>query len=100
MGDPDRLNQVLVNLLTNAVKYSPSSDRVIVRTFSDEEKLTVGVQDFGIGIAEDEQKYLFTPFYRIKGARGERFFGLGIGLNIAKAPIIPIIAPLAPKEEG
>ncbi|EKD64481.1 MAG: Sensor protein [uncultured bacterium] len=84
LGDPDRLNQVLVNLLTNAVKYSPSSDRVIVRTFSDEEKLTVGVQDFGIGIAEDEQKYLFTPFYRIKGARGERFFGLGIGLNIAK----------------
>lgn len=83
-GDPGRINQVLVNLLTNAVKYSPSSDRVIVGISIDGKNLTVSVQDFGIGITPAEQEYLFTPFYRIKGLRGERFFGLGIGLNIAK----------------
>lgn len=83
-GDPNRINQVLINLLTNAIKYSPSSDKVIVRVSLDTERLTVSVQDFGIGITPKEQEYLFTPFYRIKGSRGERFFGLGIGLNIAK----------------
>lgn len=84
LGDPDRINQVLINLLTNAVKYSPSGDKVVIRIFSDKEKVTVSVQDFGIGITPAEREYLFTPFYRIKGFKGERFFGLGIGLNIAK----------------
>jgi len=83
-GDPDRISQVFMNLLTNAVKYSPSGDKIIIRVTSNKENLNVSVQDFGIGITPEEKEYLFTPFYRIKGAKGERFFGLGIGLNIAK----------------
>jgi signal transduction histidine kinase len=84
IGDRDRLGQVLINLLTNAIKYSPEADRVIVRAVVDGEQARVSVQDFGIGIAEAHHGQVFDRFYQVTDPRGKTYPGLGIGLYIAQ----------------
>jgi signal transduction histidine kinase len=83
IGDRERLDQVLINLLTNAMKYSPQAEQIIVRLSSTAEGLTVSVQDFGIGISKTEQKKVFERFYRGTGKQNRTSVGLGIGLFIA-----------------
>lgn len=80
-GDAVRIEQVLINFLTNAIKYSPDSDKVIVHTAADRESVYVGVQDFGIGIPEHKKSNIFTKFYRVEES-SVKFQGLGIGLYI------------------
>ncbi len=82
-ADRERIGQALRNLLSNAVKYSPDSDKVIVTSSSDEEKITVYVQDFGIGIDPREHQKLFTRFFRSSADAVPRNAGLGLGLYIA-----------------
>lgn len=82
-GDRERLGQVVTNLLTNAVKYSPSADRVLVRLTTNERGATIAVQDFGIGIAEDHLPHIFEQFYRVSDPSEKTYPGLGIGLYIA-----------------
>ena len=82
-ADRERIGQALRNLLSNAVKYSPDSDKVIVTSSSDEEKITVYVQDFGIGIDPREHQKLFTRFFRSSSDSVPRNAGLGLGLYIA-----------------
>jgi signal transduction histidine kinase len=84
IGDRDRLGQVLNNLLTNAIKYSPEAEDIIIHLTSTAEHLTVGVQDFGIGIPTTEQAKIFERFYRAAGKRRQIAAGLGIGLSIAQ----------------
>jgi PAS domain S-box-containing protein len=83
-GDRGRLEQVLIILLTNAIKYSPQADRVVVRIAPGDEKLTVSVQDFGIGIAQSHHARIFDRFYRVLNEKDQTFPGLGIGLYIAR----------------
>lgn len=83
VGDHERLGQVLNNLLTNAIKYSPESERILIRLTSTAEYLTVSVQDFGIGIPSREQGKIFERFYRVAGKHRQTTAGLGIGLSIA-----------------
>jgi signal transduction histidine kinase len=87
VGDRERLNQVLINLLTNAMKYSPQAEQIIVHLASTAEGLTVGVQDFGIGIPKAEQEKVFERFYRGTGRQHRIATGLGIGLFIASQVI-------------
>ena len=82
-GDRDRLGQVLIILLTNAIKYSPRADTVWVRLAHTRDTLTVRVQDFGIGIAQSHQRRLFQRFYRVLSKKDQTYPGLGIGLYIA-----------------
>ncbi len=82
-GDKDRLGQVLINLLTNAIKYSPEADTVIVRVSADEHNAIVSVQDFGIGIEETHQEKIFERFYQVNDDTEKTFPGLGIGLYIS-----------------
>lgn len=82
-GDKDRIGQVLINLLTNAIKYSPKADKVIVRVCKDSKNALVSVQDFGIGIAEVYQKKIFERFYQITDSEEKTYPGLGIGLYIS-----------------
>jgi PAS domain S-box-containing protein len=82
-GDRERLGQVITNLLTNAVKYSPAADRVLVRLDGDEQCATIAVQDFGIGIAAEHLSHIFEQFYRVSDPSEKTFPGLGIGLYIA-----------------
>ena len=82
-GDRDRIGQVISNLLTNAIKYSPHTKSIVVKTTADAQKLTLSVQDFGIGLAHDVQAKIFERFYRIEGRGQETYPGLGLGLYIA-----------------
>ncbi len=84
VGDQDRLGQVLVNLLTNAIKYSPQADTVVVRLDADRECAHVSVQDFGIGIAPDDHEHIFDRFYQAADREHNTYPGLGIGLYIAR----------------
>lgn len=82
-GDEMRLEQVLTNFLTNAVKYAPNSKEVIVTTKMNEEKLYISVRDFGIGMPEEHLEKVFKKFYRVEES-SLRFQGLGIGLYISR----------------
>lgn len=82
-GDRERIGQVLTNLLTNAIKYAPLSQTILVKLASDTKSVIVCVQDFGPGIPKDLQTKIFEPFYRIEGEGRNSAQGLGLGLAIA-----------------
>lgn len=82
-ADRDRIGQVLTNLLTNAIKYSPKIETVIVKTALKDEMIITSVQDFGIGIAKEKQLHLFERFYRVEGETQLTYPGLGLGLYIS-----------------
>lgn len=84
-GDRERLGQVLIILLNNAIKYSPQADTIVVRIAraGEGDMLTVAVQDFGIGIGQEHQERLFERFYRALSKKDKTYPGLGIGLYIA-----------------
>ena len=82
VGDRERIGQVVMNLLTNAIKYSPQADRVEVGATCDGENVIVSVRDFGIGIPVDEQQRIFDRFYRATSADRAGYPGLGLGLYI------------------
>ena len=84
VADRDRLGQVLLNLIANAMKYSPRNATVLVRLSSTAEQLTVQVQDFGIGIPKHQQAKIFERFYRVYDNNDTTYPGLGIGLYIAQ----------------
>ncbi|MBI2953524.1 MAG: PAS domain-containing protein [Chloroflexi bacterium] len=81
-ADPDRLERIFVNLLGNALKYSPQDTEVLLKVESGELAVTVSVTDRGVGIAPEDMQHLFERYYRAKGARKAE--GLGLGLYIAK----------------
>lgn len=81
--DENRLEQVLVNFISNAAKYSPDSDKIVIHVNRDNKEVLVGVQDFGIGIAQHELKRVFSRFFRVTGTRQETFPGMGLGLYIS-----------------
>lgn len=80
-ADAIRIEQVLINFLTNAIKYSPGSEKVIVKTKIEGDHAYIAVQDFGIGIPQDKQDHVFSKFYRVEES-SVKFQGLGIGLYI------------------
>jgi two-component system, sensor histidine kinase and response regulator len=82
-GDRIRVGQVISNFLTNALKYAPMSDRVLVNIQAEDDAVTLCVQDFGPGIAKELQEKIFDPFYRIDTAEQGMVPGLGVGLHIA-----------------
>jgi two-component system sensor histidine kinase/response regulator len=81
-GDEMRIEQVIINFLTNAIKYSPGTSEVIINVREENENIFVGVRDYGIGIAPEQQKNLFEKFYRVEET-ALHFQGLGIGLYIS-----------------
>jgi signal transduction histidine kinase len=83
VGDRDRVAQIVMNLLTNAIKYSPASARIIVRSVHEGDNVVVAVQDFGIGIPKEDQPYIFDRFYRVTTEGRDGYAGLGLGLYIA-----------------
>lgn len=79
--DEIRIEQVLINFLTNAIKYSPQNNQVIVTTFVDDDEVKVSITDFGIGIPDFKQEAVFQKFYRVEES-SLQFQGMGIGLYI------------------
>ena len=84
-ADRDRIGQVIINLITNAIKYSPVHSDIMVRIFeTDDGKAAVSITDRGIGIATGDQKEIFKRFHRVAGKNEETYAGLGIGLFLAR----------------
>ncbi len=81
-GDKERLQQVVVNLLNNAVKYSPKSKKVFVNVSVDKHEVKVSIKDNGIGIKKENLRKVFDRYYR-EEERAVHFQGLGIGLFIS-----------------
>ncbi len=82
-GDGQRLEQVLLNLMTNAAKFTPEGGHILVRVRKEDASLVIDVKDDGIGIAREEQSRLFKPYGRLSSDR-QRYPGLGLGLALAK----------------
>lgn len=80
-GDEMRLEQVVINFITNAIKYAPGTNQVNVTINIKDGKLYLAVKDFGIGISAEQQDKIFDKFYRVE-ENSHRFNGLGIGLYI------------------
>jgi PAS domain S-box-containing protein len=81
-GDRQRLEQVCTNLISNAIKYSPKADKVMIHVSKEANEVKVAVTDFGIGIPKENLGRVFDRFYRVDGIT-HQFQGLGIGLYIA-----------------
>ncbi|MDQ3982669.1 MAG: ATP-binding protein [Actinomycetota bacterium] len=83
-GDPERVHQVIANLLDNAIRHSPPQGRVVVAARSDRAGVTISVADEGPGIPEEDAARVFERFYRADAARSPAAGGTGLGLSIAK----------------
>ncbi|MBI3969161.1 MAG: GAF domain-containing protein, partial [Chloroflexi bacterium] len=82
--DESRLDQVLTNLVTNAIKYSPDGGEIRVRLWREDDEARVSVSDQGIGIPNDQFEGLFLPFARARNAQAQHFSGFGLGLYISR----------------
>ena len=82
-GDEMRIEQVIINFITNAIKYAPDSDEVHITSELRGDEIYFSVKDFGIGMAKEHQQQIFDKFYRVEET-SERFQGLGIGLYICQ----------------
>ena len=82
-GDRERTGQVLVNLLNNAIKYSPHAKKIIVSSTVDRDDITIRVRDFGVGIEKHHLSKVFDRFFRVTESKLNTFPGLGLGLYIA-----------------
>ncbi|HUJ65765.1 MAG TPA: ATP-binding protein [Acidimicrobiales bacterium] len=82
VGDPHRLHQVVLNLLTNAIKFTPGGGTVVVRTFADGAEAVLEVTDSGPGVPDSERQAIWERFYR--GRAGRAGAGSGIGLAVVK----------------
>jgi histidine kinase len=82
--DPDHITQVLINLLGNALQYTPAGGRVTIQAHVSGEKIVTSVRDKGIGMQPSELKRIFERFYRIDKSRARSSGGNGIGLTITR----------------
>ena len=82
-ADKERIVQVITNLVTNAIKYSPNSNKIIIHTSLKEDEIIFCVEDFGVGISEENLLKVFEQFYRVRGNMQHTFSGLGLGLYIS-----------------
>lgn len=87
-GDRSRIEQVMGNLISNAIKYSPYGGKIAVRVARRDEEIEVSVSDPGIGIPEKEQKFVFDRFFRAQNAPPQVYRGLGLGLFITRQIIM------------
>ena len=82
-ADNERIVQVITNLVTNAIKYSPNSNKIIIHTSLKEKEIIFCVEDFGVGISKENLTKVFEQFYRVRGDMQHTFSGLGLGLYIS-----------------
>jgi PAS domain S-box-containing protein len=84
VGDEDKLDQTLTNLLNNAIKYSPNGGTITVTAKVEDEHVVVGVSDEGIGIPPDHLAKVFDRFHRVHNEDNRKIYGTGLGLYLVK----------------
>lgn len=85
IGDEDKVDQILTNLLNNAIKYSPEGGEVLVHAWrEDADTLKFGVQDFGIGIPKEHLGRVFERFHRVNNEDNRKIYGTGLGLFLVR----------------
>ena len=84
IGERDRIKQVLGNLISNAIKYSPAGGAVEVRATSGNGVVRVAVSDHGLGIPAEQQRHLFTKFFRVDTSDTRKIGGTGLGLALSR----------------
>jgi PAS domain S-box-containing protein len=82
-ADKVKIGQVLYNLISNAIKYSPDAEKVVVCTKKQKGSVIISIQDFGLGISQENIDKLFTPFFRATDTQRETFPSMGLGLYIS-----------------
>jgi two-component system phosphate regulon sensor histidine kinase PhoR len=84
LADSQALEQTLMNLLDNAIKYAPDGGKIRISSFSQGDRVRISVQDDGPGIPEKHRPFLFQRFYRVDPGRSRDIGGTGLGLSIVK----------------
>ena len=84
LADSTRLEQVLSNLLTNAVKYSPDTGTIVLSMHATDDGVQIDLRDQGIGLLPDRLEQIFEPFARGQGAAARQIPGMGLGLHISR----------------
>jgi signal transduction histidine kinase len=82
--DPDRLSQVLRNLINNAIKFSKENSTIKISAKLQDNKILFSVRDYGVGLTEENQIRIFEPFYQVESAARRRHGGTGLGLAICR----------------
>ncbi len=85
--DKEKFAQVIVNILSNAIKYNNGNNEIYIKTFKKGNNINISIKDNGIGIPINECKNIFERFYRVDKSRGANEKGMGVGLTIAKSII-------------
>jgi len=83
VADEERFRQIVLNLVNNAIKFTPPGGKIVLKARLEHNNLVVEVQDNGVGISKEEQKLLFEPYRSLESER-ERLSGLGLGLSLSK----------------
>jgi signal transduction histidine kinase len=86
-ADQSRIQQVILNFLTNAIKYSGTAEEIVVHIHKNKDKVAVSVMDHGVGIEKKEQQKIFERYYHEQQPADQTYPGFGIGLYIAKSII-------------
>src|SRR5262249_26036101 len=84
LGDRDRLRQIIWNLLTNAVKFTPSGGRIETRVWHEQSSVLIAVRDTGIGLSPEALPHIFKRFWQAHSGQMRDHGGLGLGLALAK----------------
>ena len=84
LADPDKLRQVLLNLVSNAVKFTKPGGQVAISSVRSGDRVRISVSDTGIGIPADQVDRVFDPFYQVDQGDTRRYPGLGLGLAIVR----------------
>ena len=82
--DPKLITQVLVNLLNNALKYTPNGSEIVIRLQKQEKEIAVSVEDNGPGVAEEDKEHIFDLYYTGKSGKSDSYRSMGIGLHLCR----------------
>lgn len=83
--DPDKIERIMLNLLSNAIKFTEAEGRILINVFDRKESVIISVKDTGIGIPNDEKKYIFENFRQVDKSFTRNHEGSGIGLSLVKS---------------
>ena len=84
LGDRERIVQVMMNVVSNSIKYTPDNGKILIRAGQEDNTVWMEVSDNGIGIPQEDRARIFERFYRVDKARSRESGGTGLGLSIAK----------------